>query len=95
MDHQHHPDQHLFMAGIIQSLHLRLDDFIYNVAHQARYETILYHWMLTLYKKGKSVDDAIQLIYRARHFWLLGQDKIKCRTSVTINKPDTQPENQK
>ncbi len=87
MDHQHHPDCHLFMAGITQALHLRLDDFVYKVAHRAPYETLLFRWMYRLYNKEKSIDDAIALIYRARHRWLLGQDKSLCQRPATKTNP--------
>lgn len=70
---QAYPDRqkHQYIVTIIQALHLKLDTFIYNLAHQNPYETLLYTWITKLYTKGKSSDEALQLIYKARNRFLL------------------------
>ncbi len=73
MIHQHSTTAHRFMTVILAALHMQHDDFIQQVAQRTPYETIVYHWIHNLYQKGKSTEEAIQLIYRARHICYLGR----------------------
>ncbi|WP_271768991.1 hypothetical protein [Aquimarina algiphila] len=59
------------MSDILQALHHKMDEFMYNLVHYSSYEIILYLWINKLYAQGKSSDEAIQLIYKARNILLL------------------------
>ncbi|MBL0685335.1 hypothetical protein [Aquimarina mytili] len=63
--------KHHYFATILQALHFKMDAFIYNLVHHSPYETLLYRWMVKLYKKGKTSEEALQLIYKARNIILL------------------------
>ncbi|WP_438423998.1 hypothetical protein [Aquimarina macrocephali] len=75
--HLHH-NKSKFVIVIIESLHMKADTFMYNLAHHHPYEMLLYVWINKLYTKGKSIDDAIQLIYKARNILLLNKGHIVC-----------------
>ncbi len=65
-----------FMSDILQALHLKTDEFMYNLVHDSPYEIILYNWINKLYAQGKSSDDAIQVIYKARNIVLLKNNNL-------------------
>lgn len=67
-----------FVVAIIESLHMKADTFMYNLAHHHPYEMLLYVWINKLYTKGKSIDDTIQLIYKARNILLLRNNNMVC-----------------
>ncbi len=69
--HTQQQHKNKFIAVILQALHLKFDQFIYNLAHREPYETIVYRWINKLYSQQKSSDQAIQLIYKARNVFLL------------------------
>lgn len=66
----------LYMSDILTALHIKKDEFIYNLINYSPYEITLYLWINKLYSKGKSTDDAIQLIYKARNMFLLKNDTL-------------------
>ncbi len=68
-----------FIVDIILALHMKIDEFMYNLVHHHPYETILYLWIHKLYLKGKSSDEAIQLIYKARNIVLLKKENAFCK----------------
>ncbi len=60
-----------FIVDTIQALHLRLDQFMYNLVHHSPYELMLYIWIHKLYLKGKSSEQAVQFTYKAKRRYLL------------------------
>ena len=68
-----------FITTIIEALHMKQDAFMYNHDHHSPYEVLLYHWLNKLYKKGKSIDYSIQLIYKARNILLLNNTDNLCK----------------
>ncbi len=64
--HKHH-----YFANILQAMHFKMDVFMYNLVHQGMYEMILYIWIDKLYKKGKTIEEALQILYKARNMLLL------------------------
>lgn len=77
MESQYHYSKREFVIDIIEALHMKLDAFMYNLANHNPYEMLLYVWINKLYSKGKSSEEAIQLIYKARNILLL--NNILCR----------------
>lgn len=75
------------MSDILKTLHLTMDIFMYNLAHHSPYEMVLYHWIDKLYRKGTSIEDAIQLIYKARNILLLTPKNGLCSTPEPIDSP--------
>lgn len=73
-----------FIVDIIQALHMRLDEFMYNLVHHNPYEMILYIWIHKLYKRRKSCDEAIQLMYRAKKILLLKQNNSLCNNPIVF-----------
>ncbi|WP_281988970.1 hypothetical protein [Aquimarina aggregata] len=63
--------QNKFINDILKVFHLRMDEFIYKIVHHHPYEIVLYLWITKLYTRGKSTDEAIQIIYKARNIFLL------------------------
>lgn len=63
-----------YIIQILAALHLALDDFMYQVVHQQPYESTLYLWIDKLYTQGKTVPQAITLIYKARNRWMLSKN---------------------
>ncbi len=57
---------------------MKLDVFMYNLVHYNPYEIVLYVWINKLYTKGKTTEDAVQLIYKARNILLLKQNREIC-----------------
>ncbi|WP_205410259.1 hypothetical protein [Aquimarina longa] len=67
-----------YISDILQALHHKVDTFMYNLVQYSPYEIILYTWINKLYTKGKTTDDAIQLIYKARNILLLNSQRGLC-----------------
>ncbi len=86
MDQKNQHQKNKFMVAIMQALHMRFDEFMYNLVHHSPYEIILYSWINKLYTQGKSSDDAIQLIYKARNIFLLTKNNMLCSQPNTIPK---------
>ncbi|TPN87969.1 hypothetical protein [Aquimarina algicola] len=72
------PSKNKFIATVLAAFHMTTDQFMYNLVRQSLYETILYLWINKLYTKGKTSDEAIQLIYKARNLFLLDYYKKTC-----------------
>ncbi|MBP2834095.1 hypothetical protein J8281_18000 [Aquimarina sp. U1-2] len=73
MNHFTYNTRSQFLVDTIHALHLKLDQFMYNLVHHSRYEIILYLWIHKLYDKQKTSEEAVQLIYKARNLFLLGK----------------------
>ncbi len=71
MSHFGYNKKSKLVVEAIQALCLKLDQFVYNLGHHSPYEVILYIWIQRLYLKGKSSEDAVQLIYKAKKRYLL------------------------
>ncbi len=65
-----YPHKSQFLYTVLRALHMPYDRFMYNLAHGHLYEIILYLWIDKLYRKDKTSDEAVQLIYKARNRWL-------------------------
>ncbi len=68
----------MFMSDILKMLHLKMDEFMYNLVHYSPYEMILYVWMNKLYDKGWTSEKAIELIYKARNILFLNKKNSWC-----------------
>ena len=75
MEHQHPTHHHLFIASVVQSLHFSVVEFMANVAAHYEYERMLYRWITKCYQRGKSSEETLQLIYKARNFFLLRREQ--------------------
>ncbi len=62
---------HHFTKFIVEALHIRPAEFKEAVENQWCYESLLYEWITRLFKKGKTKEQALQIIYRARILLLL------------------------
>lgn len=62
-----------FLAPIIQSIQLEMDEFMIRVANQECHEVMMYRWAIRLFEKGVSSDYAISVIHRARRFVLINK----------------------
>ncbi len=82
---QHH--KHLYFATILKALHFKMDAFMYNLAYNSPYEMLLYNWISKLYRKGKTSEEALQLIYKARNILLLNSKNSLCYHSRHASKP--------
>ncbi|WP_147405009.1 MULTISPECIES: hypothetical protein [Aquimarina] len=71
MGTQTNQQQHQFINAILETFHLKMDVFFYNIVHHHRYEIIMYLWITKLYTQGKSIDHAIQILYKARNRFML------------------------
>ncbi len=60
-----------FTVNVLKSLHLEENKFFDDVTNNASYEVQIYKWIDKLYKQGKSVEEAIQLIHRVRIIFLI------------------------
>ncbi|WP_024768443.1 hypothetical protein [Aquimarina macrocephali] len=60
-----------FTLNVLKALHLDAGSFFDDVANDAPYEVQIYKWIDKLYKQGKSIDEAIELIHRVRRFFIL------------------------
>jgi len=62
-DQQHYQ----FCIAILKRLHLAPKPFFKAVAHQKRYESLVYIWINQLFTRNISIEKSLQLIYEARH----------------------------
>ncbi len=60
-----------YMQRLVNALHMDLNDFMGNVSENSSYELMIYRWINKLYRKGKPMKDALELIYRARIYHYL------------------------
>lgn len=60
-----------FINEVLSALHLESKSFFYDVAQKRPYEVLIYNWINKLYKKGKSREEAIEQIHRARRLFIL------------------------
>ncbi len=74
-------DKNKFITAILQALHLKTDAFVYNLTKQSPYEMIIYVWIDKLYEKGKTTEEAVQLIYKARNIFLLNNPGALCNNT--------------
>ncbi|GAA4106219.1 hypothetical protein GCM10022393_00550 [Aquimarina addita] len=67
--------QNEFMGYIVKSLGMQMEDFMTvvftNNTHTRCYEKIIFRWMIKLFDKGKSKNQALKIIYKARIFVIL------------------------
>lgn len=63
--------KHRYLAEILVYLHLEFDNFILAILNGDPYETLVYQWVDKLYEKGKSINEALPVMYKARNFYLL------------------------
>ncbi|TSE04377.1 hypothetical protein [Aquimarina algiphila] len=63
-----------FIATIIQSIQIEMDEFMMRVANKECYESMIHRWTVRLFEKGFSSDQAIEVIHRARRFVLMNKD---------------------
>ncbi len=63
--------QHQYTLNVLKALHLDSTSFFDDLKNDAPYEVQVYKWIDKLYKKEKTVDEAIQLIHRVRRFFIL------------------------
>ncbi len=70
-----------FLAPIIESIQLEIDEFMIRIANKECHEMMIYRWAIRLFERGTSSDYAIGVIHRARRF-------------VLINKTDKYPPKQ-
>ncbi len=68
-------EKHQYLATILHAMHFKMDVFMYNLVHRGVYEMLLYKWITKLYTKDKTVEEALQLIYKARNILLLTPTK--------------------
>ncbi len=78
------------MSDVLKMLHLKMDEFMYNLVHYHPYEIILYIWINKLYAQNKSREEAIQLIYKARNRFLLTPKDSSCSYPL-LESPLTKP----
>ncbi|WP_438710711.1 hypothetical protein ACSTS3_18520 [Aquimarina muelleri] len=78
MEYLEYNNKHKFMSDVLKMLHLKIDVFMYNLAHHYPYEILLYGWINKLYDKGITKEKAVQLIYKARNIVLLNPKNSWC-----------------
>lgn len=71
MSIQKNEAHYIFMIEVLRALHLQSDNFFYDVLQKTPYEVLIYNWMDKLYKSGKSREEAIEYIHRARRLYIL------------------------
>lgn len=69
--HEHYKRRNQFLTEIIPYVQVEKGDFLQRVANQECYETTIYDWIMRLFDKDTSLDDAISIIHRARRFVLI------------------------
>ncbi len=55
-----------FIATIISSIQMDVDEFIQNLANGENYETTIYQLSINLFDEGKSLKEAIDIILQRR-----------------------------
>ncbi len=64
-----------YLAQILAALHLNKDQFKKALAEEDPYESIIYQWSMKSFKKRKTPDEALKLIFKARNFHILKNNK--------------------
>ncbi len=77
-----------FCIKIIKRLHLEPNEFFKEVANKREYECLIFKWIKQLYLDGKSIEDSVDFIYKARylvHFYRINiklpnkkKNELKC-----------------
>ncbi|WP_103866595.1 MULTISPECIES: hypothetical protein [Aquimarina] len=62
---------HRFTNEVLNALHLEFKNFFCDVDKKRPYEVLIYTWINKLYKKGKTREEAIEHIHRARRLFIL------------------------
>ncbi len=73
--------QHDYMSFILTSFHIPIPipDFIYRMlSPEGNYERQLYEWIIQLYSKGKTKEQALEIIYEARDYFFIRKTPIEC-----------------
>lgn len=55
-----------YIAFIVQSLRMEINDFLDRVYDGDQYESTIYTWTVLLYEEGKSKEEAVRLILNRR-----------------------------
>ena len=73
-----HEDEHYyqFLLAVLKALHLDSTTFFDDLSQDAPYEVQIYRWTDKLYRQGKSIDEAIELIHRVRRFYILSNNRL-------------------
>ncbi|MEW7277768.1 hypothetical protein ABW636_04155 [Aquimarina sp. 2201CG1-2-11] len=58
-----------FCLDILESLHFKRKDFFTKLAEGSPYEMMIYDWMHLMFEQGKTKEEAIDFIYKARYEW--------------------------
>ncbi len=62
-----------YLRYIVESLHMEIGNFmeaLVSIDHGC-YERIIYKWVLKLFQKGKTLEQTLEIIFRARGLFLL------------------------
>ncbi len=66
-----------YVSSILTSLHIEISDFIKSILRpEGNYERQLHEWILQLYRKGKTKEQAVEIIYETRRYFLTRKDPI-------------------
>ena len=71
MQYLENNDKHMFMSDVLKMLHIKTDIFLNNLANHHDYEMVIYLWIDKLFTKGKTSEEAVQIIYKARNIFML------------------------
>ncbi len=64
--------QNDYMSFILASLHIPIPDFIHGIlSPEGNYECQLYEWIIQLYGKGKTKEQALVIIYEIRDYFFI------------------------
>ncbi len=64
--------QHDYMSFVLASLHIPVSDFIHRIlSPEGNYERQLYEWIIQLHAKGKTKEEALDIIYETRDYFFL------------------------
>lgn len=70
-----------FLSYIVISLQMRTDEFMNAVLSQDApekcYEKLIYKWILKLFNKGKTKEEALRIIHKARIFIMIRKSQYK------------------
>lgn len=76
-----------FIAAIISSIQMNVNDFIQNLANGENYETTIYQLSINLFDEGKSLKEAIDIILQRRVIATLKPSKIsKDHNTITTSR---------
>ncbi len=69
--HEYIKRRNHFLEEIVPYVQIEKDDFIERVAKRECYEWTIYKWIMRLFDKGISADEAITIIHRTRRIVLI------------------------